>query len=104
MADEPQVQENPNPQAPVEQTGPEPIPFVPYKESCFDVRRKLEDVKLLVAYLRRGVREGVYEIPAKADENEMQANLTLAFRHLEDARMRLGKAIQAFDGYEIPGR
>ena len=29
---------------------------------------------------------------------EMRANVMLAYRHLEDARMRLGKAIQAFDG------
>ena len=29
---------------------------------------------------------------------EMAANITLAYRHLEDARMRLGKAIQASDG------
>lgn len=28
----------------------------------------------------------------------MKANLTLAHRHLEDAAMRLGKAIQAKDG------
>lgn len=32
------------------------------------------------------------------DVGECRANLTLAFRHLEDARMRLGKAIQAIDG------
>jgi hypothetical protein len=30
--------------------------------------------------------------------NEVLANLTLAYRHLEDAAMRLGKAIQAADG------
>ena len=29
---------------------------------------------------------------------EMHANITLAYRHLEDARMRLGKMIQAYDG------
>ena len=33
-----------------------------------------------------------------ANPGEMQANLTLAHRHLEDARMRLGKAIQALEG------
>lgn len=32
------------------------------------------------------------------DKGEYIANITLAFRHLEDARMRLGKAIQALDG------
>jgi hypothetical protein len=29
---------------------------------------------------------------------EILENLTLAYRHLEDASMRLGKAIQAYDG------
>jgi hypothetical protein len=29
---------------------------------------------------------------------EATANLTLAYRHLEDASMRLGKVIQALDG------
>ena len=28
----------------------------------------------------------------------MIANLTLAFRHLEDARMRIGKVMQAYQG------
>lgn len=32
------------------------------------------------------------------DPGEAIANLTLAYRHLEDARMRLGKAIQAMEG------
>jgi len=30
--------------------------------------------------------------------SEAQQNIILAYRHLEDARMRLGKAVQAFDG------
>lgn len=33
-----------------------------------------------------------------ADRGEMIANTMLAYRHLEDARMRLGKVIQAYDG------
>jgi hypothetical protein len=32
------------------------------------------------------------------DRGEMIANAMLAYRHLEDARMRIGKVIQAFDG------
>lgn len=32
------------------------------------------------------------------DVPEMHANIMLAFRHLEDARMRLGKVAQAMDG------
>jgi len=34
------------------------------------------------------------------DHDEMGANVMLAFRHLEDAQMRLGKAIQAYEGGE----
>ena len=33
-----------------------------------------------------------------ADRGEMQANIMLTYRHLEDARMRLGKVIQAQEG------
>lgn len=37
---------------------------------------------------------------SKADYGEMRANIMLAYRHLEDARMRLGKVFQAHDGGE----
>jgi hypothetical protein len=30
--------------------------------------------------------------------SEIEENLTLVYRHLEDARMRLGKVVQASDG------
>jgi hypothetical protein len=40
----------------------------------------------------------VGEQTAVGQHSEMHANITLAFRHLEDARMRLGKVIQAFEG------
>lgn len=33
-----------------------------------------------------------------ADHLEMRANVLFAYRHIEDAIMRLGKAIQAADG------
>ncbi len=38
------------------------------------------------------------EAGEKADVGETKANIMLAYRHLEDARMRLGKVIQAQDG------
>lgn len=37
-------------------------------------------------------------LPPEADRGEVIANVTLAYRHLEDAAMRLGKAIQATNG------
>ncbi len=38
--------------------------------------------------------------PTVENENrgEVLANVMLAYRHIEDARMRLGKVIQAFEG------
>lgn len=39
------------------------------------------------------------EVPEPGtDHNEMRENIMLTYRHLEDARMRLGKVIQAADG------
>lgn len=38
------------------------------------------------------------EEPSVHDASEVSANILLAYRHLEDAAMRLGKAIQARDG------
>jgi hypothetical protein len=34
------------------------------------------------------------------DSGEAKANVMLAFRHLEDARMRIGQALQATEGGE----
>lgn len=39
---------------------------------------------------------------AKEDRGEEAANLMLAYRHMEDCVMRLGKVIQAFNGGENP--
>jgi hypothetical protein len=38
------------------------------------------------------------EQASPGQHSEMHANITLAYRHLEDARMRLGKVIQAYEG------
>jgi hypothetical protein len=38
------------------------------------------------------------ETASREDRGETIANLMLAYRHLEDASMRLGKALQAIDG------
>jgi hypothetical protein len=44
-----------------------------------------------VAEAVRAIRDGV-------SDHEAIANVMLAYRHLEDASMRLGKVIQALDG------
>jgi hypothetical protein len=53
-------------------------------------RRQIKAVALAVQELRTALD------PRYAPETI--ANVTLAYRHLEDASMRLGKAIQALDG------
>lgn len=71
----------------------------------FDVECKALRVRIeqtlkpeVLALLEHPVFRGVPEITAQRQYAEMKANIMLSFRHLEDARMRLGKAIQAFDG------
>jgi hypothetical protein len=60
------------------------------KDECEELRRQIKIIAEHVGALRRG---GFTGIPSEA-----AANVTLAYRHLEDASMRLGKAIQALDG------
>jgi hypothetical protein len=71
-----------------------------FDELCKDLRSK---IKLLAEEVRVDLREAAVhsarlepsEVPNLA---EVYANITLVYRHLEDAAMRLGKAIQARDG------
>jgi hypothetical protein len=58
------------------------------KEQCFQMREQLLAFEKL-----RDLAQGFPDAPREA-----KANIMLAFRHLEDCRMRLGKAIQALDG------
>lgn len=37
-------------------------------------------------------------LPEQSKTGQLVPNLVLAYRHLEDARMRLGKVIQAYEG------
>ena len=81
MNDNQEIQEMPMP------------PELDWKESCFHVRGDIEAVKCGIIQL---LREHLRECPV----GEAAANITLAYRHLEDARMRIGKAVQALDGGE----
>jgi len=46
--------------------------------------------------LRKGVQSMMFQ--EGVDKEEIIANITLAYRHMEDTAMRLGKAIQAYEG------
>jgi hypothetical protein len=60
------------------------------KEACEELRRALKVQAEEVGRLR-----GDHD---PAQSGEIISNVVLAYRHLEDASMRLGKAIQAIDG------
>lgn len=64
-----------------------------------DARRSVKATAAIVAEMRgSGFSFGLDGYPDQKAAGEAMANVTLAYRHLEDASMRLGKAIQALDG------
>ena len=70
---------------------------LPFNETCYHMRDQLRP---WVSVVREVMKHPIFKEVADGvrDEGEMKANLMLARRHLEDAIMRLGKAVQAFDG------
>ena len=64
------------------------------KQKCDNLRTGVKDLADEILELKKDPH-----FKAKNPSNsEMLANIMLAYRHLEDARMRLGKVIQAYDG------
>ena len=85
-------------QAPSGTDTPAPV-GVDVKEQCFQLREEIEGIKKRTIRLRSdsGIISGS---DSGIISGEAVANIVLAYRHLEDARMRLGKAVQAVDGGE----
>lgn len=71
-------------------------PQTTFDNACSVARTKIKEVGNLVLSLKKDAIAGQFLPPA--DKEEMISNVTLAYRHLEDAAMRIGKAIQAFEG------
>mgnify|MGYP005865342891 CR=1 FL=1 len=67
------------------------------KEIAFRLR---EDILKVGEEINEMHRHPVFsgDQASPGQHSEMHANVTLAYRHLEDARMRLGKVVQAYDG------
>lgn len=64
-----------------------------------EARKRIKDVAAEVIEMRNvGFSFGLEGMPDQKAAGEAMANVMLAYRHLEDASMRLGKAIQALDG------
>lgn len=67
------------------------------KEICNEHRAScLQTEKAVRALMDHGVFAG--EQAMRGQHGEMKANIMLTVRHLEDARMRLGKVIQYYEG------
>lgn len=72
-----------------------------FDNSCSMIRGMLREIGEEVLALRKHhdlLRTPYATKPGEPDKGEMIANLMLSYRHVEDAIMRLGKAIQAYDG------
>ena len=64
-----------------------------FKENCSSIRDTIEAIKVSILTLK------VHYVFEKEENyvgqhSEMKANIMLAYRHLEDARMRVGKILQ----------
>lgn len=62
------------------------------------VRSRIKDVAANVDSMRQKCMNDPDVKASPSYNGEVVANITLAYRHLEDASMRLGKALQALDG------
>jgi len=71
---------------------------LPFNEVCYHIRGHLKSWAEILMDVRKKHPVFKSEPDGVRDDGEMIANLMLAYRHLEDATMRLGKAVQAFDG------
>lgn len=76
------------------------MPASDFKVTCDTFRNELKNIAGRVSDFKFLVSQAPV-IPTE-NRGEEIANLTLAFRHLEDAAMRVGKAIQAYEGGVSP--
>ena len=65
-------------------------------DECSRLRKDVLTTEKDVWQLRLATND--VTLQKNSDKGEMIANIMLAYRHLEDARRRIGKAIQAYDG------
>lgn len=90
--------EQPNPKDLLEAaTKPIPNPMEPMITACTKMRAQIDPL------VQNSKSLAKIPMPPNTNpdtESEFRANVTLARRALEDARMRFGKAIQAIDGGE----
>jgi hypothetical protein len=64
---------------------------------CEDHRKEIQLIGKSVKQLKKNPVFGIPE-EFEGQQSEMIANIMIAYRHLEDARMRLGKVMQQIQG------
>lgn len=69
-----------------------------FRNKTNELRKEIRDIGSQVKALMNDTIFVQTNLPKIADSGEMKANIMLSYRHLEDARLRLGKVIQAYDG------
>lgn len=69
-------------------------------EESFQIREEIQKVADRLKLYSDQLKDGTSFMKAQdtEDRGEMIASAILAYRHLEDAKMRLGKVAQAFNG------
>lgn len=70
----------------------------PFDDAAAELRKQIGEIGEKVRSLMKHSAANPQISSPSSNDGEMKANIMLSFRHLEDARMRLGKAIQAYDG------
>lgn len=83
-----------------QQKGPyEGLQETPFEVLCSNYRSDIKDIgECVKELLIHGELVGEQSEEGQLRDDEMEANIMLAYRHLEDARMRVGKILQAKNG------
>lgn len=74
---------------------------MPENEFRNKVNKLRKDIRDIGSQVKSMMNETIFtsgNLSDISDVGEMKANIMLSYRHLEDARLRLGKVIQAYDG------
>jgi hypothetical protein len=64
------------------------------QEVCYEFRAECLDIETRARATKKTIQENEFA----GDKAEMIAQITLAYRAIEDARMRFGKVVQYYDG------
>ena len=73
------------------------MPVFELEQAMKHLRDSIESIKKMTQRNKESISE--WKFNDNSDTWEMIANVTFVYRHLEDAKMRAGKVIQAYHGW-----